>query len=117
MRKVSDYLEDPPEQTFSQPGALAPAFEQLFRLSSQPQDPAPVHIIHFGDSHTAADDFTGGVRELLKARFGDGGSGFSLAGHPFLGYRRFDVHGGGTAGWQSEGLRSAAATDISGWAG
>jgi len=108
LRKVSDYLEDPPEQMFAQPGALAPAFEQLYRLGSQPQDPAPVHIIHFGDSHTAADDFTGGVRDLLKQRFGDGGSGFSLAGHPFLGYRRFDVHGGGTTGWQSEGLRSAS---------
>jgi len=107
LRKVSSYLEDPPDQAFAQPGALAPAFEQLFRLGSQPTDPAPVHIIHFGDSHTAADDFTGAVRELLKARFGDGGSGFSLAGHPFLGYRRFDVHGGGTAGWQSEGLRAA----------
>ncbi len=106
LRKVTSYLEDPPVQTFAQPGALAPVFEQLFRLDS-PQPPTPVHILHFGDSHTAADDFTGGVRDLLKSRFGDGGSGFSLAGHPFLGYRRFDVRGGGTSGWRSEGLRSA----------
>lgn len=107
VRKVNDYLEDPPQHTFLQPGALVPAFEQLFRLGTQ-QSLEPVHIIHYGDSHTAADDFTGGLRDLFKARFGDGGSGFSLAGHPFLGYRRFDVHGGATPGWQSEGLRSAS---------
>jgi lysophospholipase L1-like esterase len=68
----------------------------------------PVHILHFGDSHTAADDWTGGLRDLFKERFGDGGSGFSLAGHPFLGYRRFDARGGGTTLWHSEGLRSGA---------
>jgi lysophospholipase L1-like esterase len=117
LRKVADYLSDPPEQTFAQPGALVPAFEQLFRLSSKSPSAPPVHIIHFGDSHTAADDFTGGIRDLLKARFGDGGSGFSLAGHPFLGYRRFDVHGGGTPGWQSEGLRSASGDGFFGLGG
>lgn len=107
LRRVTDYLEDPPEKAFAQPGALVPVFEQLLRMSSQERS-GPVHIIHFGDSHTAADDFTGGVRDSLKAHFGDGGSGFSLAGHPFLGYRRFDVRGGGTTGWQSEGLRTGS---------
>ena len=28
---------------------------------------------------------------MFRQRFGDGGSGFSVAGHPFLGYRRFDA--------------------------
>ena len=117
LRKVAGYLEDPPEQTFAQAGALAPAFEQFLRLSSQASGPAAVHIVHYGDSHTAADDFTGELRDRLKARFGDGGSGFSLAGHPFLGYRRFDVHGGGTQGWQSEGLRSASGDGFFGLGG
>ena len=71
------------------------------------QDPKAVHIMHFGDSHTAADEWTGGLRDLLQQRFGDGGSGFSVAGHPFAGYRRFDAHSSATAGWQSEGLRKA----------
>ena len=60
------------------------------------QDPKFVHILHFGDSHTAADEWTGGLRDLFKAKFGDGGSGFSVAGQPFLGYRRFDAKGGAT---------------------
>jgi lysophospholipase L1-like esterase len=116
LRKVTDYLEDPPEKSFAQPGALVPVFEQLLRLNSQ--DPAgAVHMIHFGDSHTAADDFTGAMRDSLKARFGDGGSGFSLAGHPFLGYRRFDVRGGGTQGWQSEGLRTGSGDGFFGLGG
>jgi lysophospholipase L1-like esterase len=104
VRKVADYLEESP-RTIEQPGALVPVFEQLFRLGSE-SNKTPVHILHFGDSHTAADDWTGGLRDLFKEKFGDGGSGFSLAGHPFLGYRRFDAHGGGSTGWQSQGLRA-----------
>src|SRR5206468_9976195 len=102
-RNVDNYLARSPKSAFAQAGALVPIFEQLSRSSAGP----PVHILHFGDSHTAADDWTGGLRDLFKERFGDGGSGFSLAGHPFVGYRRFDVHGGGTSLWRSEGLRSA----------
>ena len=49
----------------------------------------------------------GGLRELFQAGFGDGGPGFSLAGHPFRGYRRFDVSGGASAGWHTEGLARA----------
>src|SRR5579863_8057545 len=106
LQRVNDYLEDSP-RNIAQPGALVPVFEQLFRLSSDPAK-TPVHILHFGDSHTAADDWTGGLRDLFKDKFGDGGSGFSLAGHPFAGYRRFDApHGGGTPGWQTHGLASA----------
>jgi lysophospholipase L1-like esterase len=106
LQKVADHLEESP-RTIAQPGALVPVFEQLFRLGSEPAK-TPVHILHFGDSHTAADDWTGGLRDLFKEAFGDGGSGFSLAGHPFLGYRRFDVRGGGTTAWQTQGLRSAS---------
>ncbi|HTS27488.1 MAG TPA: SGNH/GDSL hydrolase family protein [Bryobacteraceae bacterium] len=106
LRKVDDYLEAA-RRNIDQPGALVPVFEQLFRLGGDGAK-APVHILHFGDSHTAADDWTGGLRDLFKEQFGDGGSGFSLAGHPFTGYRRFDVKGGGTPGWQTHGLASAS---------
>lgn len=104
--RVDRYLEESAQSPFQQPTALAPFFEQLLKQSSKPETPAPIHILHFGDSHTAADDWTGGLRDLFKEKFGDGGSGFSLAGHPFLGYRRFDARGGGTTGWHSEGLRT-----------
>jgi lysophospholipase L1-like esterase len=100
--KVEQYLEDSAGAALAQPGALVPVFEQLARLTAG-QDPRSVHMMHFGDSHTAADEWTGGLRELLKARFGDGGAGFSVAGHPFPGYRRFDAPGGATPLWHSYG--------------
>jgi lysophospholipase L1-like esterase len=113
QRKVEEYLSASAETPFQQPGALVPFFEQLARLAPA-GSATPVHIVQFGDSHTAADEWTGGLREQFRERFGDGGSGFSLAGHPFLGYRRFDARGGATAGWVSMGLRSGAGD---GWFG
>jgi lysophospholipase L1-like esterase len=106
LHKVAGHLERSTGDAFAQPGALVPVFEQLHRLTSTPERPA-VHMVHFGASHTAADEWTGGLRDLLTERFGDGGSGFSLAGRPFLGYRRFDARGGSTGQWRAEGLRSA----------
>ena len=100
QRKVDEYLTASANKPFQQPGALVPFFEQLLH------DKTPVHIIHWGDSHTAADEWTGGLRDLFRERFGDGGSGFSVAGHPFAGYRRFDARGGATTGWVSSGMRT-----------
>ncbi len=113
QRKVDEYLENSAPMPFRQPGALVPFFEQLARLGAA-DNQTPLHIIQFGDSHTAADEWTGGLRDEFRARFGDGGSGFSLAGRPFLGYRRFDARGGGSAGWVSAGLRTGAGD---GWFG
>jgi len=105
--KVEHYLEDSAGTALLQAGALVPVFEQLTRLSAG-QAPKTVHIMHFGDSHTAADEWTGGLRELFKAKFGDGGSGFSVAGHPFPGYRRFDARGGASTLWHSVGGHTGA---------
>src|SRR5204863_7996607 len=104
MEHVDRYLTESGEQPIEQSEALAPFFQQLLRSSGE--NAAPVHIIHYGDSHTAADDWTGGLRDLFRERFGDGGSGFSLAGHPFPGYRRFDARGGGTKLWETVGGRA-----------
>ncbi len=113
LERVEGYLADSAAKPFQQPGALVPFFEQLVRLGAA-ENKAPVHIVHWGDSHTAADEWTGGLREQFRERFGDGGSGFSLAGHPFLGYRRFDARGGGTTAWVPSGLRTGAGD---GWFG
>ncbi|WP_442111992.1 SGNH/GDSL hydrolase family protein [Pseudomonas sp. NUPR-001] len=40
---------------------------------------APVTIVQFGDSHTAADLFSGEMRRLLQAQYGDGGIGLVAA--------------------------------------
>jgi lysophospholipase L1-like esterase len=116
LKRVNAALDDPPDQPFDQPGALAPVFEQLLRMSANGDQP-PLHVIQFGDSHTAADEWTGGLREEIQQRFGNGGSGFSLAGRPFLGYRRFDIRGGGSALWHSEGLRTGAGDGFYGLGG
>jgi lysophospholipase L1-like esterase len=105
FRPIGAASKTPATLSIAQPETLVPMFEHLYRLNAR-QDSEPIHILHFGDSHSAADDWTAGLRHLLKEQFGDGGSGFSLAGRPFQGYRRFDVQGGGSAGWHSEGLHS-----------
>jgi lysophospholipase L1-like esterase len=116
LKRVNAALDDPLDQPFGQAGALAPVFEQLMRMSANSDQP-PLHVIQFGDSHTAADEWTGGLRDEFQQRFGNGGSGFSLAGRPFLGYRRFDIHGGGSALWHSEGLRTGAGDGFFGLGG
>jgi hypothetical protein len=104
LRRVDSWLEASAYTPFEKPGALVPFFERLYQLGAGGES---VHILHFGDSHTAADQWTSGLRDLFQQRFGNGGSGFSVAGHPFKGYRRVDARGGATMGWLSEGLRTA----------
>ncbi|WP_243667039.1 GDSL-type esterase/lipase family protein [Pseudomonas brassicae] len=51
---------------------------------------APVNIVQFGDSHTAADLFSGEMRRLFQAQYGDGGMGF-VAATPVPGTRYDNV--------------------------
>ncbi|WP_223881485.1 SGNH/GDSL hydrolase family protein [Affinibrenneria salicis] len=55
---------------FDEPNLRALA-EKLRSASQQ-----SIHIVQLGDSHTAADFFTGALRQQLQRRFGDGGPGF-----------------------------------------
>ena len=114
--KVEHYLETSAGTVLQQPGALVPVFAQLARAVAG-QDPKFVHLMQFGDSHTAADNWTGSLRDLFKAKFGDGGSGFSVAGRPFPGYRRFDAKGGASALWHSYGGRPGAGDGFFGLGG
>lgn len=82
--------------------ALVPFFEQLHQLEKQRG--RSLHVLQYGDSHTASDDWANQLRMLFQGRFGNGGAGFSYAGTPFRGYRRFDVKGGQSARWETEGL-------------
>lgn len=99
FQKVSNGAEIPVENA----GTLIPFFEQLYR-HQKGEMPGPLHILHYGDSHTAADEWTGDLRNHFQEKFGDGGSGYSLIGRPYAGYRRFDVRSGSTRGWHTEGL-------------
>jgi lysophospholipase L1-like esterase len=67
----------------------------------------PVQIVQIGDSHTANDGFSGRLRELFQARFGDGGRGMLPPGVPFRLYKPAQVEV--TAqGWETVGSLRAA---------
>lgn len=102
QQEVARHLVDTTD-SLENTGALVPFFEQLFRMSKGDR-PGTLPILHYGDSHTAADEWTGTLRSLLQGRFGDGGAGFSHAGRPWNSYRRVDVRSDSTAGWYTDGL-------------
>ncbi len=96
--------------------ALIPFFEQLYR-HQKGQMPGPIRILHYGDSHTAADEWTGAMRAHFQEKFGDGGPGYSFAGKPWNGYRRMDVKSSSTRGWHTDGLLGRAGDGIYGLGG
>jgi lysophospholipase L1-like esterase len=102
--------------TMENPAALIPFFEQLYRLEKGESNDV-LRVFHYGDSHTAADEWSGTLRYLLQARFGDGGNGFSHAGRPWLGYRRLDLKSWNTNGWYSDGLVGRDGDGLYGLAG
>jgi lysophospholipase L1-like esterase len=109
---VADGADIPVENA----AALIPFFEQLYR-HQRGEMAGPVHILHYGDSHTAADEWTGDLRTRFQEKFGDGGSGFSLAGRPWNSYRRMDVRSGSTRGWHTDGLVGRAGDGVYGLGG
>jgi lysophospholipase L1-like esterase len=102
-RRVEEFLETARQTPVENVAALVPFFEQLYRQQTGGGE-AGVHILHYGDSHTAADEWTGFLRALFQNRFGDGGSGFTHAGRPWNSFRRLDSRSASTRGWYSDGL-------------
>jgi lysophospholipase L1-like esterase len=82
---------------------LRPFFDRLRALELAPQS-STLRIFQFGDSHTAADMFTGALRNLFQTRFGNAGPGFSLAGYPFAGYRIHGTKHAQSTGWTALGV-------------
>jgi lysophospholipase L1-like esterase len=101
--RIDDYLSLARQTPIENVAALVPFFERLYR-HQQGQASENLHILHFGDSHTAADEWTGFLRALFQHRFGDGGSGYSYAGKPWNSYRRLDLRSSASRGWYSDGL-------------
>jgi lysophospholipase L1-like esterase len=56
-------------------------------------------ILQIGDSHTAADYFTGELRQKLQARYGNGGVGYLDAGKPHIGVRSGAMKITASSGW------------------
>lgn len=95
---------------------LAPFFKALDRL----EDPAGervVRIMHFGDSHTAADYWTGRIRSRLQARFGDGGPGLILPARPWRGYHHEGVRLVEGLQWPATSLREKGGDGLVGCTG
>jgi lysophospholipase L1-like esterase len=91
-----------PKAGIENPRALHPFFDQLHQLEIDPKSQL-VRVIQFGDSHTAADMFTGALRTLFQEKFGDGGAGFSFAGYPFAGYHIHGTRRAQSTGWLALG--------------
>jgi lysophospholipase L1-like esterase len=106
----------PPAADTSAPAPVAaapapppqPAVESVAVKSSAsaPGAPAPrpdgqrgLVILQIGDSHTAADYFTGELRQKLQARYGNGGVGYLDAGKPHIGVRSGAMKITASAGW------------------
>jgi len=98
------------------PAALVPFFEQLYKHQNGDLT-GPLKLLQYGDSHTAADDWTGDIRNHFQEMFGDGGSGYAFAGSPYRGYRRFDLRSGATKGWTTGGVIGHTGDGIHGLGG
>jgi lysophospholipase L1-like esterase len=64
-------------------------------------------ILQLGDSHTAADFFTGRVRKRLQEAFGDGGRADIVPGKPHLGVRSALFESEASDGWTYEALQKS----------
>ena len=64
-------------------------------------------ILQIGDSHTAADLFTGEVRKELQARYGDGGTGYVDIGQPHPGVRSAVLKTSVSDGWTYNALQTS----------
>lgn len=83
---------------------------QRFFESLTKQHLEPVRIMHFGDSHVAADVLTREIRERFQNEFGDGGPGFVVPRNPMSTKRR-GVIAGATEGWVIEGIGGRRSPD------
>ncbi|HUT78781.1 MAG TPA: hypothetical protein VM285_13885, partial [Polyangia bacterium] len=79
---------------------LDPFFAALCEVEET--DSGLVRVLHYGDSHTAADILTTEIRRTLQARFGDGGRGFILGGMPWRSYRPRDVEVAAGGDWETQ---------------
>jgi lysophospholipase L1-like esterase len=95
---------------------LAPFFAALKTLEATGGDRV-VRVLHFGDSHTAADFWTGRVRFRLQTRFGNGGPGLILPAKPWRGYHHEGVDQLEGRAWPSTSLREKLSDGLVGLSG
>ncbi|HEV8483511.1 MAG TPA: GDSL-type esterase/lipase family protein [Blastocatellia bacterium] len=90
--------------------AMRAFYESLMR-TEEGERLGITRIIHYGDSHVAADVLTGELRRKFHMEFGDGGPGFILGGRPWQGYSPRGVRSTASPGWDTRGIRTSPDAD------
>jgi lysophospholipase L1-like esterase len=90
-----------PAQPIAGAAALQPFFAALDDLSAGRRK-TPVRILQIGDSHTAGDVISGGLRARFQARYGAAGRGVLPAGKPYAGYAPHQVDVQTSGDWRIE---------------
>lgn len=107
IEEIGTRLKEPAAGSLAYASALDGFYAQLQSHERTIAAAAPqtdtVRVLQFGDSHTAADMFTGEARRVFQQQFGDGGIGYSYAGHPFAGYRIMGSERSQSRGWKTQG--------------
>ena len=85
-------------------------YESLMRTEARPSR-GLTRIVHYGDSHVAADLLTGELRRKFQMGFGDGGPGFIVAGRPWQGYSPHGVRTAASPGWETRGVKTSPESD------
>ena len=101
---------DAADETASVPAAEGAALDLVTSAAAAPkphQNVQAVRILQLGDSHTAADFFSGELRRRLQARFGIGGAGYLTAGKPHLGVRSDIAKVTTSSGWTYQALQKS----------
>ncbi len=89
------------------PRATSPDDPQSAKPQRRGRDQPSLAILQIGDSHTAADFFTGELRKRLQALFGNGGAGYMTAGKPHAGVRSSTFKVTTSPGWSYKSLNKA----------
>ena len=107
IEEIGARLKEPPAKGIAYASALNGFYAQLASHESSVKaselQTGTVRVLQFGDSHTAADMFTGEARRVFQEQFGNGGIGYSYAGHPFAGYRILGSTRSQSSGWRTQG--------------
>ena len=107
LEEIDTRLKEPVAQTIANAATLDGFYAQLASHESESRESGlqtgTVRVLQFGDSHTAADMFTGEARRVFQEQFGNGSIGYSYAGHPFAGYRILGSERSQSTGWKTQG--------------
>ncbi|HNX94697.1 MAG TPA: GDSL-type esterase/lipase family protein [Holophaga sp.] len=112
--RIREAAPEPRIPAIANPQALQAFWGGLATLGQTSTTPGLVRVLQFGDSHTAADFWTGRLRSRLQQRFGDGGPGLILPSRPWRGYAHVGVGQSGFSAWTATSLR---AKECDGWVG